>query len=54
MKLNLTIAIPVRNEENNLSGCLAAIGEDFAEKIVIIDSGSTDRTCEIAEESRGN
>ncbi|WP_207423422.1 glycosyltransferase family 2 protein [Desertivirga brevis] len=50
MKLNLTIAIPVRNEENNLPGCLAAIGDDLAEKIVIIDSGSTDRTCEIAEE----
>jgi len=49
-KLDLTIAIPVKNEENNLPGCLAAIGSGFAEKIVIIDSGSTDKTCQIAEE----
>lgn len=47
-KLNLTIALPVRNEEKNLAGCLKAIGSDFAQRIVIIDSGSTDRTKEIA------
>jgi glycosyltransferase involved in cell wall biosynthesis len=46
--LDLTIAIPVRNEEKNLPGCLAAIGKDFASNIVIIDSGSTDQTQEIA------
>lgn len=46
--LDLTIAIPVRNEEKNLPACLAAIGSDLARHIVIIDSGSTDRTCEIA------
>ncbi|WP_245326127.1 glycosyltransferase family 2 protein [Hymenobacter wooponensis] len=44
----MTIAIPVRNEEKNLPGCLAAIGKDFARSIVIIDSGSTDQTQEIA------
>lgn len=48
--LDLTIAIPVKNEEKNLPGCLAAIGKDLARKIVIIDSGSTDRTLEIARE----
>lgn len=48
--LDLTIALPVRNEERNLPGCLAAIGKDLASKIVIIDSGSTDRTQEIARE----
>ena len=46
--LNLTIAIPVRNEEQNLNGCLEAIGSNFVEKIVIIDSGSTDGTKDIA------
>ena len=46
--LDLTIAIPVRNEEQNLPGCLAAIGTDLAKHVVIIDSGSTDRTQEIA------
>ena len=49
MVLDLTIAIPVRNEEKNLSQCLQAIGSDLARKIVIIDSGSTDKTIEIAE-----
>lgn len=47
--LDLTIAIPVKNEERNLPGCLDAIGTDLARKIVIIDSGSTDKTREIAE-----
>lgn len=46
--LDLTIAIPARNEEKNLPGCLAVIGKDFAKKIVIIDSGSTDNTKNIA------
>jgi glycosyltransferase involved in cell wall biosynthesis len=48
MSLDLTIAIPVKNEEKNLSGCLNAIGKGFAKSIVIIDSGSTDKTKEIA------
>lgn len=47
--LDLTIAIPVKNEEKNLEGCLKAIGVDLAQKIVVIDSGSIDSTCEIAE-----
>ena len=48
--LDLTIAIPVKNEELNLAGCLDAIGEDLAKNIVVIDSGSTDRTVEIARQ----
>ncbi|MEO6721634.1 MAG: glycosyltransferase family 2 protein [Ferruginibacter sp.] len=48
--LDLTIALPVRNEERNLPGCLEAIGKDFASRIVIIDSGSTDNTKKIAED----
>lgn len=47
--LDLTIAIPVRNEAVNLPGCLAAIGANLASHIVIIDSGSTDNTVAIAE-----
>jgi glycosyltransferase involved in cell wall biosynthesis len=46
--LDLTIAIPVRNEATNLPGCLAAIGSDLARHIVVIDSGSTDNTVSIA------
>lgn len=48
-KLDLTIAIPVKNEEQNLPGCLNAIGKDLAAKIVVIDSGSTDETIECAK-----
>ena len=48
-ELDLTIAIPVLNEERNLPGCLAAIGTGLASKIVLLDSGSTDSTRSIAE-----
>lgn len=47
--LDLTIAIPVKNEQTNLPGCLNAIGINLAKKIVLIDSGSTDKTKEIAK-----
>lgn len=50
MILDLTIAIPVRNEEKNLPQCLAAIGKDFATQIVVIDSASTDNTQTIAKQ----
>jgi glycosyltransferase involved in cell wall biosynthesis len=46
--LDLTIVIPVKNEEINLPGCLQCIGEDFCRQIVIVDSGSTDNTKAIA------
>jgi glycosyltransferase involved in cell wall biosynthesis len=48
--LDLTIAIPALNEEKNLPGCLQAIGQNFAAKIVVIDSGSTDKTEQIAKD----
>lgn len=50
MPLSLTIAIPVRNEARNLPACLAAIGRDFATRVVVIDSGSEDATAAIARE----
>lgn len=46
--LDLTIVLPVRNEEKNLPGCLEAIGPGFAESVVVVDSSSTDQTVEIA------
>jgi glycosyltransferase involved in cell wall biosynthesis len=45
--LPVSVCIPVRNEEANLPDCLAAL-TDFDE-IVVVDSGSTDRTLEIAK-----
>lgn len=50
MSVDLTIVLPVRNEEATLGICLNAIGKDFARDIVVIDSGSTDRTVAIATE----
>ncbi len=44
----VTIAIPVRNEQKNLAVCLAAIGSDFTQNIVVIDSASTDATAAVA------
>jgi glycosyltransferase involved in cell wall biosynthesis len=47
---NLTVVIPVKNEEMMLPICLAAIGKDFARKIVVLDSDSQDDTCKIAND----
>ncbi len=47
--IDLTIAIPVKNEEANLPGCFKAIGTGWAKSIVVIDSGSTDGTAAIAK-----
>lgn len=44
----LTIAIPVKNEENNLADCLQAIGKDFSSRVVVIDSASSDATSQVA------
>lgn len=44
--LPVTVVIPARNEERNLPECLRRLGR-FA-RVVLVDSGSTDRTCEIA------
>lgn len=46
---DLTVAIPVLNEERNLEACIKSIGNNFAKKIVIIDSGSNDATIKIAQ-----
>lgn len=44
----VTVFIPVMNEERNLPECLSAL-VDFP-NVVLIDSGSTDRTLEIARQ----
>lgn len=49
--LSITIAIPIKNEEVLLQGCIDAIGTNFADKIIILDSGSTDGSLEIAKKN---
>lgn len=44
----LSVFIITKNEEKNLPGCFDAIG-DLADEIVVLDSGSTDKTEEIAK-----
>ncbi len=46
---DVTFIILTKNEEINLPDCLKSI-EGFAKRAVIVDSGSTDRTCEIAKQ----
>ena len=44
----LTLSMIVKNEEDNLAGCLDSV-RDVVDEIVIVDTGSTDRTREIAK-----
>jgi len=46
-KIPVSVAIITKNEESNLPDCLKSIS--FADDIVVVDSGSTDRTKEIAQ-----
>jgi glycosyltransferase involved in cell wall biosynthesis len=44
----LTVVILTKNEEKALSHCLQAIPKEYA--VIILDSGSTDRTLELAKQ----
>jgi glycosyltransferase involved in cell wall biosynthesis len=44
----LSIAIITLNEEKNIKKCIESV-KDISDDIVVVDSFSSDRTCEIAE-----
>jgi len=46
--MSLSVAITAMDEEANIGRTLASVA--WADEIVLVDSGSTDRTCEIARE----
>ncbi len=48
--LPISVCIPVLNEEKNLPGCLKSLEGHFDE-IVLVDSGSTDGTLDLAKEA---
>ncbi|MEI6209962.1 MAG: glycosyltransferase family 2 protein [Desulfuromonadales bacterium] len=41
----ISVTIITRNEEKNIADCLASL--HFADEIIVVDSGSTDRTADI-------
>ena len=45
-KVPLSVALITKNEEENIAACLQSVA--FARQIVIVDSGSADKTLEIA------
>ena len=44
---DITAIVLTKNEEKNLPDCLSSL-RGFAARVVVVDSGSTDRTVEIA------
>src|ERR1700709_2230243 len=49
LPLPLSIAILSHNKEGNPRRCLQSAA-DLAREIVVVDSGSTDKTCDVARE----
>ena len=44
----LSVIVITYNEEDDIARCLESVS--WADEIVVVDSGSVDRTCEIARE----
>ena len=44
---SVSLCMIVKDEEEHLAGCLESVG-DFPDEIIVVDTGSTDRTVEIA------
>lgn len=46
---DITAIILTKNEEKNIDNCIRSIS-DFVQRILVVDSGSTDDTCKLAKE----
>ena len=44
---NISAVIITRDEEKNIEDCLSCLG--FCDQVVVVDSGSSDKTIEIAK-----
>src|SRR3990172_239540 len=51
LRAPLTVVVLTYNEERNLPDCLASVTE-WVREVFVVDSGSTDRTLEIAAQYR--
>jgi glycosyltransferase involved in cell wall biosynthesis len=51
--MKLSLCMIVKNEEATLAECLNSV-KDFVDEMVVLDTGSTDRTVEIAQEFGAN
>ena len=49
MKNDITAIILTKNEEANIARCMESLG-DLPDRIVVVDSGSTDATVRIAQD----
>jgi glycosyltransferase involved in cell wall biosynthesis len=45
--MSISLCLMIKNEEHNLPGCLQSAG-DLVDEIIVVDTGSTDRTKEVA------
>jgi glycosyltransferase involved in cell wall biosynthesis len=48
--VNVTVIIPVLNEEHSIGAVLSHIPPEYARDVLVVDNGSTDRTAQVAAE----
>lgn len=48
--VKISVIIPTLNEEKNLHLCLKSLSQSFNIEIIVVDGGSSDHTCKVAQE----